>query len=392
MNILIWAFFLSLPLGQLGALPIYPGVTLYVHDLILIVLLTIGFIQAKNLKIPGLIKPITFFIVAGVASLVVNGVRFPPLELAAASLYLVRWGLYSLLYMYIAQKEIKMDIWKKGLWLSGVLMTVVGVSQFIFYPNLRNLFYLGWDPYYFRLFSTFLDPNFTGLILLFSILLSLNFKKLLQKKVYIILISVQAIAFILTFSRSSYLAALGAALTYSILKKNWRPLVVLAILMGTFILIPKPELEALRFNRTDSSIGRIKSWGKGVALVKNAPLLGNGFNTLRFIDKTTARDELARSKAAAGIDNSFLFIWATTGIVGLMAYLWLLWKIITLALSLLRFKKSPALGIVLICTVSAAITHSLFSNSLFYPWVMIWLWVLVGISELSISGASRGAR
>jgi hypothetical protein len=77
------------------------------------------------------------------------------------------------------------------------------------------------------------------------------------------------------------------------------------------------------------------------------------------------------SKAAAGLDSSLLFIAATTGVVGLAAFIFLFVSMIRLAQG--RFRT------IYLASVAAVAVHSLFVNSLFYPWVMVWLWVLTGL-------------
>jgi hypothetical protein len=74
------------------------------------------------------------------------------------------------------------------------------------------------------------------------------------------------------------------------------------------------------------------------------------------------------SKAAAGMDSSLLFVAATTGIIGAAAYIYLLFSMIR------NGKKSRFY----IASFAALLVHSLFVNSLFYPWVMIWMWILTG--------------
>ena len=65
--------------------------------------------------------------------------------------------------------------------ISGSLIVLLGFIQLMFYPALRNLYYLGWDEHLYRMFSTFLDPNFAGaffvLFTLFVIDMSLRYKK-----------------------------------------------------------------------------------------------------------------------------------------------------------------------------------------------------------------------
>ena len=39
------------------------------------------------------------------------------------------------------------------------------------------------------------------------------------------------------------------------------------------------------------------------------------------------------------------------------------------------------IGLVVAASLIALLAHSQFVNSLLYPWVLIWFWILVGISE-----------
>ena len=78
-----------------------------------------------------------------------------------------------------------------------------------------------------------------------------------------------------------------------------------------------------------------------------------------------------------GIDSSLLFVGVTTGIVGLAVYLWLIVEQMKLVN---RYRIKP-FRVMFYATFAALLVHSLFVNSLFYPWVMIWIWVLAGVAE-----------
>src|SRR4030042_4253302 len=100
MKILIIIFFGSLALGQLFAIPVYPGVTVYAHDIILpaLILYELLIPKKKAVKLPRLTQSIGIFIGVAALSLVANSWRFSGQELGISSLYLVRWILYALLY------------------------------------------------------------------------------------------------------------------------------------------------------------------------------------------------------------------------------------------------------------------------------------------------------
>ena len=96
-------------------------------------------------------------------------------------LYLIRLLLYASLYAIILSLD-KKFIQKLKLFLiiPISLFLISGYIQFFLYQNLRNLYYLGWDEHLYRLFSTFLDPNFAGtfFVLTFIYLLYLVFSNL----------------------------------------------------------------------------------------------------------------------------------------------------------------------------------------------------------------------
>ena len=47
----------------------------------------------------------------------------------------------------------------------GVVLSLIGFLQLLYYPDLEPLYRYGYDPHKNRLFSTFLDPNLLGSIL-----------------------------------------------------------------------------------------------------------------------------------------------------------------------------------------------------------------------------------
>ena len=104
--------------------------------------------------------------------------------------------------------------------------------------------------------------------------------------------------------------------------------------------------------RQETAIARVESWVSAIQIWRENPVLGVGFNMYRYVDGETGR-------AGAGVDNSFLFVLATTGIIGLLAYL-NMWRTI--------IKGKYAI-------VAVLFTHAMFNNALFYPWVMWWLFI-----------------
>jgi len=113
----------------------------------------------------------------------------------------------------------------------------------------------------------------------------------------------------------------------------------------------------------------LENYQEAFSIFKKHPLLGVGFNTYRYTQRDyniLSEEEWQTSHSAAGVDSSFLFVLATTGILGFLSYLWLYFKV-------LRGSK----GILITASIIAMVVHAFFLNSLFYPWIMVWFWILL---------------
>lgn len=358
-------FFLGLALGQLAAISLGP-VTIYSQDIFLIPLLFVFLLKNKKRRKLPLALPILAFVGTSLVSLLVNAHRFTSIEVGISALYLLRWALYASLYWIVMETNFP---WLFALYLMGSAISVLGLIQYFYYPYLRNLSYLGWDPHLNRVFSTLLDPNFTGLILLLTLFLG-TYLWVKKKNTWLVVSqTMTAAAFFLTYSRSSYLAIAVGIFIWVLFTKQWKyALVILTAAVLIIMMLPKGEGEGVNLFRTVSTFARVGNWKRGLELIRESPIFGHGFNTLRYVqrEKGWVDDSTMISKAGAGLDNSFEFVWATAGIVGFAAYLWLLWSIM---------KKGSLLTKI---SISAIIVHSMFQNSLFYPLVLVWVWILTG--------------
>lgn len=391
MNALIFLLFASLLFGQLTGISVAPGVTLYLRDFAAAAILVYGiFTGAIRRSMTGsfLVKPIGVFGVVCLLSLLVNASLVPTTALWKGSLYLLRWVVYAGVYFALVGSLVSSVFLLRGLFFLGTGLAVAGLFQFVFYPDLRNLIYLGWDPHYYRVFSTLFDPNFVGILFVLTLIVGIYL--FLQKKNLWAIggIGVTMTALLLTYSRSSYLGFLAAIGTWIVIRKKWKVgLVGLLLFLVAIVYLPRPGREALSLDRFDSTVSRLSNWSESVQRISQKPMLGYGFNVLPFLQQESS----VSSKAGAGIDNSFLFVGVTTGLVGLIAYGWLLWFMIGVGNRALIVKKTSTLGIVYLATLVALVVDSMFVNSLFYPWVMVWVWILTGVVEVT-SDSSRGAR
>lgn len=380
MYALVFLFLGSLSFGQLGAIPVASGITVYSHDLILVILVLYSLAHLPK-KIPHFtlrIPIVTFFSVC-VLSLLVNLTQFSPQEMITSALYALRWGVYASLYFIVIASPLKPITWLWGLYASGTAVAILGMTQYLLYPSLRNLIYLGWDPHLYRLFSTFLDPNFAAMAFVLTLILGQYLWFHAKNKIILAFTQfVALIALFLTYSRSGYLAFVVALCMVCVFyKKIWVAFVGIILFGCVLFVLPTPGGEGVRLLRTVSTYARVENWKRGMQLIGERPVLGYGFNTLRFVQRAHGwtNDSVIVSKASAGIDNSLQFVWATTGIVGFGVYL--LWLIVSM---LLLGKHTLVFS-----SIISLLVHSQFSNSLFYPFLMLWMWILLGTVERQAS-------
>lgn len=383
---LFFAYLILFPFGQLTRISLCPEVNLYLTDVVLTLLILswgvwrFGF-QKKKYQLPPLTLSIFIFSIICLLSLGLASPLLSNREVIVAGLYLVRWLIYAGLYFFIS--DVKNHLFKTKdilnfLVVIGMAISFFGFAQYFLWPNLKPLEFLNWDPHFYRLVSTFLDPGYTGLILVLSlvIIITLLFEK--KKKNWLIGSAlITYLALILTHSRSSYLAFVLAMGIISLLKRNLKFfIVVLAILGLSLSFLPQPKGEGGKLTRTYTVDYRFKNWQNAITIAKDNLLLGVGFNAYRYAQRDYGfleEETWQESHAGAGVDASLLFVLATTGLIGLAAYLWFLTKTISVAF----WQRKKTIGIVCLASLGAIVTHSFFLNSLFYPWIMAWLFILL---------------
>ncbi len=344
LSILVW------PFGQL--LNFYPPgfpLTLYPLDLLCLVLTFFLWLsphsRRQSLRDP-LFKPLAIFLLIATLSLAVNLSRAVTVGLYPSLFYLLRLFIYPSVYF-----SAKLFPGKKitpYLWLSLIFFSSLGLLQYLFLPDLRFLKYLGFDDHYYRLIGSFFDPNFSGAILAGVSLVLVSLSQWLLALLPILLLA-------LTFSRASYLVFFLGLIYLIAVRKQWSLLVFIFLLMGLIAIAPKPFGEGVNLFRTFSIYSRLESWQTGLNLLLQKPLLGWGYNTLR--SATGARFQ---------IDNSYLYLAATTGLLGLLAFLNLLRQ-------LLAFVRPVPQKLFLL----ALLAHSLFNNTLLYIWIYFAFWLVL---------------
>jgi hypothetical protein len=334
----------------------------------------------------------TLFLVVGSVSVGSAGWRLAleSREIVFAAAYLVRWGLYfgiyacAAAYLPSAGAEELARLLRRGI----VLFAAFGIVQALTLPGFAQLvypesaLYLDWDPQGRRLVSTFLDPNYAGILIVMGLCLwggALLAADRAPAWEGLIL----GAALLLTFSRSALLAALAAFATLVLIRGvSARVLILVAgATLLTLSIVPwlldyAGSLGKLSIDA--SAIQRLLAWQRAVKLIGEYPVLGIGFNTLGFV--ATRFGWTARGASGFGLDGGLLFITALTGFVGLFCFLGLLTSIVQSARRSWQHPSSSplhrGLAFATAASVVAVTVHATFANTLLLSLVLAPCWLL----------------
>jgi len=396
---LIYGLGAAFVFGVFSKLPLefksFPEVKIYLIDLIIFSLFWLWIFwhlaNKKKFLLPSKLSSTKILMGAFLISILLNFGRFGISSSVIGFFYFARWffyfGIYLLIFDLVKQKT---DISKikpgKVFLILGATLSLTGLAQYLFLPDTRFLLSAGWDEHYFRIIGSFLDPNFMGIILVFLIqgivvdyLFSpFEFKKRPEDWLKTGTLISRTVAFMLTYSRSSYLAFLsGIFIVFLFLKKPRLIFWLLFWFCLSLFFLPRPGGEGVKLERTASVNQRIISWKQALTVWKQSPVFGVGFNNYRYaaINNLNLKNEQFQlSHSGAGVENSFLLVLATSGVLGLAAFLYF-WK--SFLIKIFNFKSPQAKLLCLSWTISALINCQ-FLNSLFYPWVMVWLFFWLG--------------
>jgi len=346
-------------------------------------------IQDRDVQTSGINIPLITFLVWALVMLIFNTVAFHlgGKEFLLSFFYWLRYVEYVFIF-WIALDLLRDDKQRKVYlnWLLAVAvgLAVLGFVQFAFVPNFEFMQKFGWDPHLNRLLSTFFDPNFLGGFLAINIGLALSrycFSDSRKDKNWLLAIIIVLLAAVgLTFSRSAYLTLLVVVLVIAAVKDPKLVLgmiIVFLLAVGGSGQIRSRVIGALQMDVTSQL--RVESWQEGFDLAKPKLLTGYGYNTLPIV----LREEGLREEgvhSAAGTDASMINILLTTGIPGLLIFIWFYLEAILLAFK--SYIGSPSsitktYALAAIAMLLGIFVHSWFTNSLFYSFILVWFWIIL---------------
>jgi len=311
-----------------------------------------------------------FIFAAGFSYLVSVFVLKSP-ALVTGGLYLLRlvvyWFFLDFCLNFVRRNpQLKPLIWRSLIAVS-VAIAIFGWIQYFLWPDLTALKYLGWDDHLYRLVGTFLDPGLTSLFLALGAILTVGSGWILP-----VFLTV-SLAF--TYARAGYLAFL-VAMAY-LGRKNKKAFFLAFILGITIWLLPKPAGQGVNLSRTYSIAFRLENYKETLKIAAKSPLFGIGYNNICLYRGDPA------SHSCSGADSSPLLVLATTGSVGLLMFL----------SCIILFFKNLAKGPYeagFIASVLALAVHSLFVNSLFYPFTMAFFGLLISLQKFKEKNKASG--
>lgn len=290
--------------------------------------------------------PVVYFIVFSLFTLIINWFKFS----FSFTSFFYWFRLISLLSFFLFPLKIDKNInkfFQLILWASLIFALI----QYFIWPDFTAFSAFNWDPHLYRLVGTFFDPTFTGLIFLLFLL-----KIYFRYSSNYLLIFLPYLGLALTYSRSSLLAFFIVFTFISIIKKNIKIFLTTSLLIFlTILLLPRMPGEGTKLERSSSIKAKIENYKQGIKLFSTSPIIGVGYNNLPIIR------ENKNSHANSGFDGSLLTITITTGLIGLFLF------------SKIFISSLDSSSLYWQSLLLAVFVHSLFANSLLYPWILFYL-------------------
>jgi hypothetical protein len=373
-TVFLTIFLILFSFGQLQRLQISNQLAFYGHDAVVVGFLIWRFITSQKIsqaikKLPAILKKLfvshrleLFWLMWLIAGMIL-GTATNRVDLKSF-LYLGRLVIYLLFaYLISSDRRLTYSV-RSGLVVTGSLIGLWGLLQYLFLPDTRFLFLYGWDVHYYRLISTFFDPAFTGMALVLTfglwqdkqILLSMPAK--LKQVIQLLLV----VAIAATFSRASYIALFVVTSVQTLTKKIKLNFLVpiLIVFAATIWLLPKPGGEGVNLARTSTGEARLINSQQALEKLQGGQWLwGRGLfnNDVRQAYETPSHAQLP--------DSLPILVLNSTGLVGLLLSAILLWK---------RggkwWQQDPLWTTLFI----AVLVHSLFNNTLLQPFILLILW------------------
>lgn len=403
---MLQAALLLLVIANLGRIPVFStggrDAPILANDIFVLALLTAGGVamaMSRHAKLDSVaLAGLGFAALGGISTLLaISKFTLSGFEVAVSAGYLARWVFYFAIYIVainVLRAEDVNGVWR-ALETAVLLFAAFGIVQAATMPNFAQMVYpesrayVDWDLQYHRLVSTVLDPNFAGALIL-SVLLVQIAQLTGGVRVPAWKPALLTLALVLTASRSSLLAlVIGGMVIIAIRGVGKRFLRFgFAVAAVVALLLPKLLEYAREYNKLEldsSALSRLVMWARGVMVLRDNLVLGVGMNTWGFVQERYGFPRLGAASYA--IEGGLLFVAVMTGIVGLAVYSGMLALVLARARRLWRNVAAPpehrAIAVGTAAFTVALVVHSMFTNSLFLPFILEPLFVLWALTRVA---------
>ena len=379
--ILIFSMLLSpeIMVGETGGATLGRGITLRVDDLLVAV---IGFSWLARMAInkelgfflkTPLNRPIAYYMLVCIASTLL-GALFGRLDLKTGLLFVLKYFEYVVIYFMVAnhfkdREQLKSFVW--AMLLTGLIVSVVSMAQIPEGGRISAPFEgkVG-EPNTFGGYLVFMMSIAAGLALMEE-----SFRNRLLAFLLVILFS---IPLLYTQSRSSYLAAIPALLSFLWLSKRKQWIVPVLLLVGLILPFMAPKVTKDRVSYTftqgigrpdsvtiagvhldTSTSARIQSWEEAVRGLVQHPVLGFGITGYHFVDAQYVR------------------VAVETGFLGLIFFLLLLGTILRESYLVFKVSQDPfnkGLAIGFLAGFTGLLFHAIGANTFIIVRIMEPFW------------------
>jgi len=196
-----------------------------------------------------------------------------------------------------------------------------------------------------------------------------------------------AIVLMYSLSRGGYAAILVGCLVIGILKQR-KILLLLAVFLCTWTTLVPTAVEQrvdMTYDKQNgqfdgSANARFSIWSDTMEVFNEHAFLGTGFDTYEYMN--LRRVPYWTKGYYSDTHNYFLKVLVETGVIGLLVFLWLLWRTFAEGYRLFRHATDPffkGLGLGLIGWLVCAMTANLFGDRWTYLQVNGYMWVIAGL-------------
>jgi O-antigen ligase len=217
-------------------------------------------------------------------------------------------------------------------------------------------------------------------------------RKMYVKLGILLLVATCCYCLLFSFSRGGYAGILVGLLIVGLLRTRWMLVAAAVILLGWQTLLPSAVRERILMTTEDAQEGqqfdssaqqRIELWRDAMDLFKRNPITGTGFDTY---------SHLGRVGSFRDTHNYYVKVLAETGVVGLMLYLVLLWRMWRAGTGLFYSAEDPfwrGIGLGFVALMASIVVMNLFGDRWTYQQVDGFLWILLGCVIRGLATASE---